>query len=286
MPAFETVRVDPHTHSSASDGTESPAELMRAAAAARLDVVGLTDHDTVRGWAEAEAAVPATGVALLRGAEVSCQWRGVTVHLLSYLHDPADAALTAEMERARGSREDRARTMVERIAEDYPITWESVQAQRSDDATVGRPHIADALVAAGVMPDRDTAFETVLSARGPYYVPYHAPDAVEAVTLVRAAGGVPVMAHPRAGLRGRVVPDSVIARMAEAGLAALEIDHRDHTVGAMEELAALADRLGLARTGSSDYHGQGKPNRLGENLTGAAVLELIEEQGALPVVRP
>ncbi|KAE8762354.1 PHP domain-containing protein [Georgenia thermotolerans] len=280
------MRIDPHTHSAASDGTDSPAGLVRAAAAAGLDVVGLTDHDTVRGWAEAEEAALEAGVALLRGAELSCQWRGITVHLLSYLHDPADATLAGEMEAARRSRLDRARTMVDRISRDYPITWASVQAQVGAGATVGRPHIADALVAAGVMPDRSTAFDTVLSVRGPYYIPYHAPDAVEAVAMVRAAGGVPVMAHPRASVRGRVVPDTVIAEMAEAGLAGLEIDHRDHTAGAVEELGALAGRLGLARTGSSDYHGTGKPNRLGEHTTAPAVLELIESEGFLPVVRP
>jgi predicted metal-dependent phosphoesterase TrpH len=280
------VRIDPHTHSAASDGTDSPAGLVRAAAAAGLDVVGLTDHDSVRGWAEAERAARETGVALLRGAELSCQWRGITVHLLSYLHDPADAVMTREMDAARRSRLDRARAMVDRIATDYPITWALVRAQVGADATVGRPHIADALVAAGVVPDRGTAFDTILSVRGPYYIPYHAPDAVEAVAIVRTAGGVPVMAHPRASARGRVVPDAVIAQMADAGLAALEIDHRDHTPRAVEELTALAGRLRLARTGSSDYHGAGKPNRLGEHTTDPAVLELIESQGFLPVVRP
>ncbi|MHB1290172.1 PHP domain-containing protein [Georgenia sp.] len=287
MSAVETVRIDPHTHSTVSDGTDTPTGLMHAAADAGLDVVGLTDHDTVGGWAEAERAVAGTGVALLRGAEVSCQVRGVTVHLLSYLHDPAEPALAAEMERARTSRWDRARVMVDKIARDFPITWELVAAQIADGATVGRPHIADALVAAGVVPDRSACFETILSVRGPYYVPYHAPGVVEAVAMVRAAGGVPVMAHPRASVRGRVVGDAVIAQMADAGLAALEIDHRDHTGGAVAELEALAARLGLARTGASDYHGSsGKPNLLGEHGTAPAVLEMIESEGFLPVVRP
>ncbi|PFG40588.1 hypothetical protein ATJ97_3118 [Georgenia soli] len=285
MSADET-RIDPHTHSDASDGTDSPSDLLRAAARARLDVVGLTDHDTVRGWEEAASAVGETGVALLRGAEVSCQHRGISVHLLAYLHDPAEPRLAEEMERSRRSRLDRAETMVDRIAEDYPITWELVRAQAAEGATIGRPHIADALVAAGVVPDRSTSFETLLSVRGPYYVPYHAPDAVETVEMVRAAGGVPVMAHPRAGVRGRVVTDAVIEAMTDAGLFALEIDHRDHTPAAVAELEALAARLGLERTGSSDYHGDGKPNVLGERTTAPAVLERIEAEGALPVVRP
>lgn len=206
MSADET-RVDLHTHSVESDGTDSPADVLRAAARAGVDVVGLTDHDTVRGWDEATSAVAETGVALLRGAEISTQSRGISVHLLSYLHDPDEPELAAEMERSRASRLHRAETMVERIAEDYPITWELVRAQAAEGATIGRPHIADALVAVGAMPDRTTCFETVLSVHGPYYVPYHAPDVVEAVAMVRGAGGVPVMAHPRAGARGRVVSE-------------------------------------------------------------------------------
>ncbi|MDD9207162.1 PHP domain-containing protein [Georgenia sp. 10Sc9-8] len=282
----DVTAVDPHTHSTASDGTQTPAELLRAAAAAGIDVLGLTDHDSVRGWAEAEAAVPETGVALLRGAEISCAAEGITVHVLAYLHDPGHPDLEAQLRRTRDSREHRARRMVDRLAEDYPITWEDVLAQRDGDATVGRPHIADALVAAGSMPDRSSCFVTVLSPRGGYYLPHYAPDAVEICAAVRAAGGVPVMAHPRARLRARVVPDRVVAEMAEAGLAGLEVDHRDHDDASRSETAALARRLGLLRTGSSDYHGAGKPNVLGENLTDPEVLAAIEEAGALPLVRP
>lgn len=278
--------MDPHTHSTASDGTDSPAELMRAAARAGLDVIGLTDHDSARGWAEAEAAVAETGVALLRGIEISCVRDGRTVHLLSYLHDPAHPPLLAQLERVRTARDDRARAMVDLLGRDFPITWDDVEEHRGVDATVGRPHIADALVAAGAFPDRSAAFVDALSPRGPYYVPHYAPEPVGMVELVRAAGGVPVMAHPRARLRMRVVSDAVVAEMAEAGLAALEVDHRDHDDAARAETAALANRLGLARTGSSDYHGAGKPNRLGENLTDPEVLAMIEEEGYLQVVRP
>lgn len=278
--------MDPHTHSTASDGTDSPTQLMRAAARAGLDVVGLTDHDSARGWTEAQAAVAETGVALLRGVEISCARDGTTVHLLSYLHDPTHPALPEELERVRTDRDRRAHAMVERLAVDFPITWADVEAHRGRDATVGRPHIADALVAVGAFPDRGACFATALSPRSKYYVPHYALDPVRAVELVRAAGGVPVMAHPRARLRMRVVSDRVVEEMADAGLAALEVDHRDHDDAARAETAALADRLGLARTGSSDYHGDGKPNRLGEHLTDPAVLAMIEEEGALPVVRP
>jgi predicted metal-dependent phosphoesterase TrpH len=280
------MRIDLHTHSRVSDGTDAPALLMRDAAAAGLDVVALTDHDTTAGWAEAAAEVPATGVALVRGTEISARAGRMSVHLLSYLHDPDDEALAGELRASRGSRDSRARDMVTLLAGDYDLTWADVQAQAQPGTTLGRPHIADALVAKGYLTDRSAAFEEVLSPAGPYYVRYHAPDAVAAVGLVRAAGGVPVFAHPRAVLRGRVVSDDVIREMAEAGLAGLEVHHRDHAPAAVAELLALADELGLFVTGSSDYHGAGKPNRLGENTTTADALARIEEQGRLRVVRP
>ncbi|WP_127571372.1 PHP domain-containing protein [Georgenia faecalis] len=280
------MTVDPHTHSSVSDGTQSPTELLRAARAAGVDVLGLTDHDTSAGWAEAEAAVATTGVSLLRGSEISCSASGISVHLLSYLHDPDEPVLAAELARARASRVDRARLMVERVAEDYPLTWADVEAQLEPGATVGRPHIADALVALGHVPDRSAAFSSILSAAGPYYVPYYAPDVIAAVRAVRAAGGVPVMAHPFASVRGRVVAVEVIEAMADAGLAGLEVDHRDQSPAERAELRAIARRLGLFTTGSSDYHGAGKPNRLAEHTTTPEVLAAIEEAGRLPVVRP
>ncbi|HLV05263.1 PHP domain-containing protein [uncultured Georgenia sp.] len=278
--------IDLHAHSDRSDGTESPAQVMVAAREAGLDVVALTDHDTWDGWEEAAAAVGRTGVALVRGAEISTSAGGISVHLLSYLHDPDARGLGAAVRRARDSRLGRARRMVQRIARDFDLTWEEVEARLEPGGTVGRPHIADALVARGYVTDRTTAFAEILSSRGPYYVPYDAPDVVAAVELVRRAGGVPVMAHPRAASRGRVVQDEVIEELAAAGLAGLEVDHRDHDEGARAQLRDLARSLGLFVTGSSDYHGAGKPNRLGEHLTDPAVLEQIESEGYLPVVRP
>lgn len=277
---------DIHTHSSVSDGTEPPAQVMAAAATAGVDLIGLTDHDTTAGWAEAADAVGSTGVALLRGTEISTSWRGISVHLLSYLHDPAEPELAATLARSRSARHDRARRMVEGIGRDYPLSWAEVEAQLEPGATVGRPHIADALVARGHVADRGEAFASLLSPRGPYYVRYSAPDVIDAVRLVRGAGGVPVMAHPRAALRGRVVPDAVIEAMAEAGLAGLEVHHRDHTPEAVAQLADLARALGLLVTGASDYHGTGKPNRLGENLTEPEAVEAVEDAGRLEVLRP
>lgn len=281
-----TVRIDLHTHSTASDGTDSPAQVLERAAAAAIDVVALTDHDSIAGWEEAAAAVEPTGVVLVRGAEVSASAGGIPVHILSYLHDPADRALAQLLEHTRTMRVRRGRAMVEGLARDFPITWEAVVALAGDAQTVGRPHMADALVAAGVFPDRDAAFVRVLHTSGPYHLPLEAPHPRDVVTAIRAAGGVPVMAHPLAAKRGRVVGDDVIADLVDHGLAALEAFHRDHDPAAVVHARTLAARLGIPVTGASDYHGAGKPNRLGENLTTEAVFEALVGQGRIEVLRP
>lgn len=280
------MRIDLHTHSTASDGTEAPAQVVAAAAAAGLDVVALTDHDTTAGWAQATAAATQHGIALVRGTEVSARADGISIHLLSYLQDPTHPALTDELDRTRDARLNRARQIVELLAVDVPITWEDVLAQSRDAVVVGRPHIADALVARGVVPDRDTAFSHLLASNGPYHVPHYAPDGPDAVRAIRAAGGVPVFAHPGADARGHIVPDRVFDRLAAAGLAGIEVQHRDHSPAQRTRLTAIAERLGLLVTGSSDYHGEGKANRLGENLTAPEVLAAIEDQGTTTVVRP
>jgi len=267
------VLIDLHAHSSASDGTETPAELVRAAAAARLDAVALTDHDTVRGWDEAAAALP-DGLRLVRGAEISCAYDGVSLHLLAYLVDPAHEELAEEMAMALDDRVPRAKAIVAKLADaGYPITWDLVLAQLSDGATVGRPHIADTLVALQVVPDRSAAFDTLLHDGSEFFVGHYYVDAVRAIGLVRAAGGVPVFAHPAAATRGTTVGDDAIRAMAAAGLAGLEVDHRDNAPADRERLRALAVELGLLVTGASDYHGSGKDNRLGEHTTDPAVLE-------------
>jgi 3',5'-nucleoside bisphosphate phosphatase len=269
------MRIDLHTHSSVSDGTQRPAEVVASAARAGLDVLALTDHDTTGGWAEASEAAREHSIGLVPGMEISCAHRGIGVHVLSYLHDPTAPALLAEVEAARASRLTRARRMVELLAQDVDLTWPDVLAQVATGATVGRPHIADALVAGGVVRDREEAFAGLLHSGGPYSVRHYAPDPVLAVRLVLAAGGVPVMAHPRAGRRGRVVGDDVIAELAAAGLAGLEVHHRDHDDAARAHLLDLAAALGLLVTGSSDYHGAGKPNLIGEHTTAPQVLDEI-----------
>jgi predicted metal-dependent phosphoesterase TrpH len=277
------VRIDLHTHSSASDGTERPAELMRAAAAAGLDVVALTDHDTTRGWAEAEEALP-SGLRLVRGAEMSCVYGGVSLHLLAYLFDPSHAELAAEMSMALDDRVPRAKAIVAKLAAaGHPVTWELVLDQLQDGATVGRPHIADTLVAAGVVADRNEAFTTLLHDDSPFFVGHYYVDALRAVELVRAAGGVPVFAHPAAATRGTTVGDDAIRAMAAAGLAGLEVDHRDNAPADRDRLRALAGELGLLVTGASDYHGAGKDNRLGEHTTDPEVLDALLGQATSAV---
>ncbi|WP_062518644.1 PHP domain-containing protein [Demequina silvatica] len=272
------MRIDLHTHSNVSDGTGTPAQVMREAAEAGLDVVALTDHDAVDGWGEAAAEAERLGLSFVPGIEVSAKDRWVSIHMLALWPRPDDAALAEILALTREARVGRARTMVERISVDYALEWEDVVTHAGDAATVGRPHIADALVARGHFARRDDVFAEVLHNSSPYYVHHYAPDVHDAVRAIRAAGGVPVFAHPAAHARGRVVPDRVIASLAEAGLAGLEVDHRDHDAEAVARLSALAERHGLIRTGSSDYHGTGKLNRLGENLTSVEAFEALEAQ--------
>jgi predicted metal-dependent phosphoesterase TrpH len=263
------VRIDLHTHSTASDGTVAPADLMRAAADAELDVIGLTDHDTSAGWAEATAALP-PGLTLVTGAELSCRWHGVepsiSLHLLAYLFDPDDTALTAALAGVRRSRETRARRMVQRLrADGIDVTWPEVEGYAAG-GSVGRPHVARALVGRGLVPDVSAAFAPEWLGQR-YRIPKDDLDVFHALDLVRGAGGVPVFAHPRASVRGRIVPDSLIVEMAGAGLVGLEADHEDHSPAEREHVRGLAGDLGLLVTGSSDFHGTNKPVRLGARLT-------------------
>lgn len=279
--------IDLHAHSTASDGTQSPAEVISSASEAGLDVVALTDHDTTAGWGEAAATAAHHRIALVRGIEISCQHRGISIHLLGYLHDPDAPGLLEEAERSRESRRSRARRIVDLLSRDLPLDWDDVLSHIEPGATIGRPHIADALVAKGIVHSRDDAFAEYLYDGSPYYAAHHAPDPVRAVRLVAEAGGVAVMAHPFASKRGRVVDDSVIESMAAAGMAGLEVHHRDHDLGQVRHGLELATSLNLFVTGSSDYHGAGKPNVLGENTTDPHVLQRIEDLATgVEVLRP
>jgi 3',5'-nucleoside bisphosphate phosphatase len=279
------VRIDLHCHSTASDGTDTPAELVRKAAAAGLDVVALTDHDTTRGYGAALAALP-VGLTLVTGAELSCRIGGVSMHMLAYLFDPEEPALLAERELVRDDRVPRARGMVARLQEmGVPVTWEQV-ARIAGDGSVGRPHVATALVELGVVRSVDDAFtEDWLADGGRAYVEKHETDPFEAIRLVKGAGGVTVFAHPGASKRGHTVPESAIAEMAAAGLDGIEVDHMDHDEDTRVRLRGLAKDLGLLTTGSSDYHGSRKTVALGEYTTDPEVYGEITRRatGAFPV---
>jgi predicted metal-dependent phosphoesterase TrpH len=271
------TRIDLHCHSTASDGTLTPAELVRAGSAAGLDVLAITDHDTTGGWEAAAAARP-DGLTLVRGAELSCWWRSggqvIALHLLAYLFDPAEPLLAAELARLRGDREQRAEKIVDKLrADGVPITWAEVQDYAAG-GSVGRPHIAQALIRAGLVGTTTEAFASAwLGAR--YFVPKSDLDVFEAVRAVRDAGGVTVFAHPRATVRGRVVPDRLIAELAEEGLFGLEADHEDHTPAERAQVRALADQLGLVVTGSSDFHGTHKTVQLGAFVTAPEMYEKV-----------
>ncbi|MER6467608.1 PHP domain-containing protein [Streptomyces collinus] len=279
------MRIDLHCHSTASDGTDTPAELVRNAAAAGLDVVALTDHDTTRGYAEATAALP-EGLTLVTGAELSCRVDGVSLHMLAYLFDPEEPALLAERELVRDDRVPRAQGMVARLnALGVPVTWEQVE-RIAAGGSVGRPHVATALVELGVVPTVSDAFtEEWLAYGGRAYVEKHETDPFEAIRLVKGAGGVTVFAHPAAAKRGRTVPESVIAELAAAGLDGVEVDHMDHDADARTRLRGLAKDLGLLVTGSSDYHGSRKTVALGAHTTDPEVYGEITRRatGAFPV---
>ncbi|MEV5474856.1 PHP domain-containing protein [Streptomyces sp. NPDC007148] len=279
------MRIDLHTHSTASDGTDTPAELVLGAAAAGLDVVALTDHDTTRGHAEAIRALP-EGLTLVTGAELSCRTGGISLHMLAYLFDPEEPELLAERELVRDDRVPRAHAMIDRLRElGVPIGWEQV-ARIAGEGSVGRPHIASAMVELGVVETVSDAFTPEwLADGGRAYVEKHATDPFEAIRLVKAAGGVTVFAHPAASRRGPTVPDSVIADLAAAGLDGIEVDHMDHDPATRVWLRALAGELGLLTTGSSDYHGSRKTCVLGEYTTDPEVYGEITRRatGAFPV---
>ncbi|MCK2237270.1 MULTISPECIES: PHP domain-containing protein [unclassified Crossiella] len=282
--------IDLHAHTTASDGTDTPAELMAAASAAGLHTVAITDHDTTAGWAEAEQSRPA-GLRVVRGAELSCiapDGRGgqVTVHLLAYLFDPDAPAIVAEQTRLRAERRTRLRLIAERMAADgVPVDPDAMFAGLAPDASVGRPHLARVLVKAGLVHTVDEAFAKYLRDGGAYYLPRTDTPVRRAVEMIAAAGGVTVFAHPFARRRGPVVEAEVIRDLVRHGLTGVEVDHPDHEPADRDELRALAQAENLVITGSSDYHGTNKTVRLAAETTAPEQLEaLVAKASAVPVL--
>ena len=276
------MRIDLHTHTRASDGTQSPTELVEAAVGAGLDVLGLTDHDTAEGWAEAERAADAAGLRLVRGMEISTSLDGRGVHLLAYLPDPTYPPLVALLDKVLDGRSSRVPAVLERLrALGIGLTAEDVHRVSGDAAASGRPHIADALVAAGVVRDRDEAFRRFLNPGMPAYVDRYAAPLRDTIRVVAEAGGVSVIAHAWGRRTARVPGEAALAELADLGLAGLEVDHQDHDEDQRAALRGIARDLGLVVTGSSDHHGAGKvDHELGCNTTAPEELERLLDLAA------
>jgi len=277
------VRIDLHAHTDRSDGTDTPTELVRNARAAGIDVLAITDHDTTVGWDEAALVAEEAGVGLVRGIEVSTRFAGHGVHLLAYLPDPTHAELVAELDLVLDGRDDRLPGILARLRElDIHLAVEDVRRLAGDAAALGRPHVADALVEAGVVASRDQAFAELLGPGGPAYVDRYAADLVTMVHTVADAGGVSVIAHPWASRHEHSALDAEgLETLRDHGLAGVEVDHQDHDGPTRERLRGLARELDLVVTGSSDYHGTGKEGHdLGCNTTDPEQLERLLELAA------
>jgi predicted metal-dependent phosphoesterase TrpH len=272
---MEPMRIDLHTHSSVSDGTDAPAELVAAAAAAGLDVVGLTDHDTFAGLDEAGEAGVQLGVRVLRGLELSAEHDGVSVHLLGYGCLVDDGPLNDELAKVREGRVGRIPAMLARLAEQgMPVPEDVLAKYVGGSPSVGRPHLADAMIELGYVADRREAFDTWLADDRPIFVTRYSTDLVTGLDLIRGAGGAAVIAHPWGRVSREQLPPELLAQLAASGkLDGVEVDHQDHDAATRRELRTLAGELGLLVTGSSDYHGTGKTDHdLGCNTTEPAVL--------------
>lgn len=269
--------IDLHAHTTCSDGTDSPLALVKKAAASGITVLGVTDHDSTSGWTEATSALHGN-LQLALGAEVSCLTTdGISVHMLGLLFDGENQALQQLLSDSRDTRIPRMKKMIENLqAAGYEISLEDVQTATPDGATVGRPHLADALVAKKIVKSRDEAFTDLLHNDSPFYVSHFAPTPEDAIKAIRVAGGVAVIAHPFASRRGQTLDANAFAPLVAAGLNGIEVFHRDQSADERLQLLAVASELGLVVTGSSDYHGTGKLNQLGENTTTQAEWERLE----------
>ena len=271
--------IDIHTHTTCSDGTDSPRELVNKAIVQGLEVLGITDHDTTAGWAEAIETLRGS-LQLALGSEISCLTNdGVSVHMLGLLFDPEHEEMQRVLEETRDGRLPRMRKMIEKMrAEGMDISIEDVEKAMPTGATMGRPHLADALVAKKIVKSRDEAFVDLLHNESRFYVSHAAPTPVEAIALIRRAGGVAVIAHPFASHRGQILKPEDFSELVAAGLNGIEVDHRDQNPDERAMLRTIAHELDLVITGSSDYHGTGKLNSLAENHTHREQWEKLESQ--------
>jgi predicted metal-dependent phosphoesterase TrpH len=274
--------IDLHAHTTKSDGTDSPLTLVKKAASSGITVLGITDHDSTAGWQEAIDSLHGS-LQLALGAEVSCLTEdGISVHMLGLLFDGDNQPLQQLLSDSRDTRIPRMKKMIENLqGAGYDITLEDVQSATPDGATVGRPHLADALVLKNIVKSRDEAFTDLLNNDSPFYVSHFAPTPEDSIRAIRAAGGVAVIAHPFASRRGQILTPDSFASLVAAGLNGIEVFHRDQSEDERNQLLAIANELELAVTGSSDYHGTGKLNELGENTTSPAEWERLEAMADL-----
>lgn len=271
--------IDLHTHTNCSDGTDSPRELVNKAIVQGLEVLGISDHDTTSGWKEATETLRGS-LKLALGSEISCLTTdGISVHMLGLLFDPEHAEMQQVLEETRDGRLPRMRKMIEKMrAEGMDISMADVEQAMPAGATMGRPHLADALVAKNIVKSRDEAFVDLLHNESRFYVSHAAPTPTEAIALIRRAGGVAVIAHPFASHRGQILKAEDFSELVAAGLNGIEVDHRDQNPDERAMLRSIAKELDLVVTGSSDYHGTGKLNSLAENHTHREQWEKLESQ--------
>lgn len=269
--------IDLHTHTTASDGTDSPLALVKKALATGVTTLGITDHDSTAGWAEAVTAIQPQ-IQLVLGAEVSCLTTdGISVHMLGLLFDGADKPIQQMLSDSRDTRLPRMRKMVALLqADGIDISLEDVYQAAPDQATIGRPHLADALVAKKIVATRDEAFADLLHNESKYYVTHAAPTPADAIATIKRAGGVAVIAHPFASRRGQILTADTFQDLVVAGLDGIEVHHRDQNAAEQQMLTEIARELHLVPTGASDYHGTGKLNAMAENTTHPAQWEALE----------
>jgi len=273
--------IDLHTHTTASDGTDSPFALVKKALATGVTTLGITDHDSTAGWAEAITAIQPQ-IQLVLGAEVSCLTTdGISVHMLGLLFDGEDEPIQQMLSDSRDTRLPRMRKMVALLqADGFDISLEDVYQAAPDQATIGRPHLADALVAKKIVATRDEAFANLLHNESKYYVTHAAPTPADAIATIKRAGGVAVIAHPFASRRGQILTADTFQDLVAAGLDGIEVHHRDQNAAEQQVLTEIAGELHLVTTGASDYHGTGKLNAMAENTTHPAQWEALEARAS------
>jgi predicted metal-dependent phosphoesterase TrpH len=273
--------IDLHTHTTASDGTDSPFALVKKALATGVTTLGITDHDSTAGWAEAITAIQPQ-IQLVLGAEVSCLTTdGISVHMLGLLFDGEDEQIQQMLSDSRDTRLPRMRKMVALLqADGFDISLEDVYKAAPDQATIGRPHLADALVAKKIVATRDEAFADLLHNESKYYVTHAAPTPADAIATIKSAGGVAVIAHPFASRRGQILTADSFQDLVIAGLDGIEVHHRDQNAAEQQVLTEIARELHLVTTGASDYHGTGKLNAMAENTTHPAQWEALEARAS------